>query len=64
MGTEPPGTVKGRTGNLPHLLAIHAANPGLLPTQLANLLQLEHGITTNGKRIREVLDWHDQQAAA
>jgi len=31
---------------------------------MANLLEVEHGITTNGKRTKEVLDWHDQQAAA
>lgn len=55
--TDPPAY-------LPQLLAIRAAHPNAHPSQLANLLQLEHGNTTNGKRIREVLDWHDQQAAA
>jgi hypothetical protein len=62
--TGTPINVKGEPAWLPQLLAIRAANPGQLPTQWANLMEAQHGISTKGKRIRDVLERYDRQAAA
>jgi hypothetical protein len=38
-----------------HLLKLRADHPHQLPAQLANLLQSEHGITTNGRTVAKLL---------
>ena len=48
-----------------HLLKLRADHPDQLPAQLANLLQSEHGIPTDGRKVKELLQsWDAQQVAA
>lgn len=44
---------------LPQLLAIRAANPGQLPNVYANQLMAQHGISVDGRRVRELLQAHE-----
>jgi hypothetical protein len=44
------------------LLQLRAEHPKLIPAQLVNLLQAEHGITTNGRTVAQLLsDWDAMQ---
>jgi hypothetical protein len=46
------------------LLQLRADHPGQLPTQLANMLQSEHGITTDGRAVKTFLKaWDAEQAS-
>lgn len=46
------------------LLQLRADHPGQLPTQLANMLQAEHGITTDGRAVKTFLKaWDAEQAS-
>jgi hypothetical protein len=38
-----------------HLLQLRAEHPHLIPAQLVNLLQAEHGITTDGRAVAQLL---------
>ena len=50
---------------LPQLLAIRTANPGQPPAVLVNLLQAQHGVSTNGRSIKALLSaWDEHQPAA
>jgi hypothetical protein len=47
------------------LLQLRTDHPSDLPAQLANLLQSEHGITTNGRTVAKVLQsWEALQKVA
>ncbi len=45
---------------LPLVLQLRQANPSALPIQLANLLQSEHSINTDGRTVAKVLQSWDQ----
>lgn len=50
---------------LPELLQLRAQHPHHLPVQLANLLQSEHSIPTDGRKVKETLQaWDAQQSGA
>jgi hypothetical protein len=59
----------GRPQNWPNwgdqLLQLRTDHPDLIPAQLVNLLQSEHGITTNGRTVAKVLQsWDELQEVA
>jgi hypothetical protein len=60
-GCDRSAEVVTRRSWLPLVLKLRQANPGDLPTQLANLLQAEHGISTTGQQVREQLEAWDRQ---
>jgi hypothetical protein len=77
--TSPPNPPEGwagwaqakstRPANWPtwgdQLLQLRTDHPDLIPAQLVNLLQSEHGITTNGRTVAKVLQsWDELQEVA